>query len=208
MKKKFGWIILAVLIVVLIAGASVLYRQYSDEVEHESFVAEEEAQAETQAETSSEKETTEESAKEELVSAPDFKVYDAEGNAVNLSDFFGKPIVLNFWASWCGPCQMEMPEFHEAYLTYGEEVQFLMVNMTSGRETLETAVKFLEDNGYTFPVYYDTEYSAAVAYGVNSLPSTYFIDKEGHAIARVQRAIDGDTLLYGMKMINEHLGEN
>ena len=209
MKKKFGWIIVAVLMVVLIAGASVLYRQYSDEVERESLVAEEAAQTEASTENeTSEESGAEESGAEELVLAPDFTVYDADGNAVNLSDFFGKPIVLNFWASWCGPCQMDMPAFHEAYLTYGEEVQFLMINMTSGRETLETAKSFMEDKGYTFPVYYDTEYSAAMTYGVNSLPSTYFIDKEGHAIARAQGAIDGDTLLYGMKMISEHLGDN
>ena len=57
--------------------------------------------------------------------------------------FIGKPIALNFWASWCGPCQMEMPDFHEKYLQLGEKVNFLMINMTTGRETQESAILLL-----------------------------------------------------------------
>ena len=191
MKKKIGWIILAAAMVVLIAGASVLYNKYSKEVEHQNLAAED-AKEETQ----------------ELVMAPDFTVYDADGNAVNLSDYFGKPIVLNFWASWCGPCQMEMPDFEAAYQEMGEEVQFLMVNATIGNETLESAKKFIEDNEYTFPVYFDTDADAAMTYGVNSLPSTYFIDADGHALTRAIGMIDGETLLYGIKMITGQLEEN
>ena len=140
---------------------------------------------------------------EELVMAPDFTVYDADGNAVNLSDFIGKPVVVNFWASWCGPCKMEMPDFDEKYQENGEKVHFLMVNMTDGfQETLEKAKKFVEESGYTFPVYYDTDMDAAMTYGVNSIPSTYFIDAEGHAIARAAGMIDAETLQYGIQMIS------
>ena len=68
--------------------------------------------------------------------APDFTVYDSQGTAVRLSDYRGTPVVLNFWASWCGPCQREMPDFDAVYQQLGEEVQFLMVNVTDGsRET-------------------------------------------------------------------------
>ena len=132
---------------------------------------------------------------------PDFTVYDADGNEVHLSDFFGKPIVLNFWASWCGPCKMEMPDFHEKYLELGDKVQFLMVNMTSGRETLEGAKAFINDSGYTFPVLYDTAGSAAYTYSAYTLPTTYFIDADGHGVAYAQGAIDGETLQIGLDMI-------
>ena len=63
----------------------------------------------------------------EPVPAPDFTMMNAAGETVKLSDFFGKPIVLNFWASWCGPCKSEMPHFEKCYLEYGEEVEFFEV---------------------------------------------------------------------------------
>ena len=187
--KKSGWIIILLLMVTLIAGASVLYNRYSSEVENEQLMEEEDAGEVTE---------------QELMMAPDFTVYDENGTAVKLSDFIGKPAVVNFWASWCGPCQMEMPDFDEKYQELGSEVNFLMVNMTDGsQETLETAKAFLAEAGYSFPVYFDTDMDAAMTYGVNSLPSTYFIDAEGHAIAVAQGMIDAATLQQGIDMISK-----
>ena len=138
----------------------------------------------------------------EIPLAPDFTVYDIDGKAYKLSDFRGKPVVLNFWASWCGPCKMEMPDFNTSYGQLGEEIHFLMVNMTDGsQETRESASSFIAGTGYTFPVYYDTDYEAAIAYSVYSLPTTYFIDAEGYAVAQATGAIDAETLQRGIDMI-------
>ncbi|MBR5598284.1 MAG: TlpA family protein disulfide reductase [Lachnospiraceae bacterium] len=140
-----------------------------------------------------------------LFQAPDFTVYDLEGNEVHLKDFFGKPIIVNFWASWCGPCKMEMPDFHTAYLDYKDEITFLMVNMTDGsRETVEIASSFINNSDYTFPVYFDTAYNAAITYSVSSLPTTYFLNEKGELIAHAKGAIDANTLQKGIDMIYQN----
>ena len=133
---------------------------------------------------------------------------DANGSPVLLSQFFGKPIVLNFWASWCGPCQMEMPDFNEKYAEIGEDVHFLMVNMTDGaRESVDSASAFIAKNGYSFPVYFDTTGEAAMNYGAYSLPTSFFIDARGHVIAQATGAIDAETLQMGIDMIYAPSGQ-
>ena len=134
--------------------------------------------------------------------APDFTVLDGNGKEVQLSDFRGKPVVVNFWATWCGYCVQELPAFEEVYQELGDEIHFLMVNATdNSRETVEVAQTFMEDAGYTFPVYYDTQHSAVGTYGAYSLPMTFFFDAEGHVIAQATGAIDKDTLMQGIGMI-------
>ncbi len=114
------------------------------------------------------------------VKATDFTVIDKDGKKVKLSDFFGKPIVVNFWATWCGPCKSEFPAFDNMYKEYGDKVEFLMVNLTDGyRDTVDSVKNFISESGYSFPVYFDTEYSAANAYTVGSIPMSLFINSDG-----------------------------
>ena len=177
--KKWTWMLIAVVMVGLIGGASVLYDQLSADFAPAQSVTE---------------------AAVEL--APDFTVTDGEGNEVKLSDFFGKPIVLNFWASWCGPCQYEMPDFEKAYQQYGEEVQFLMVNLTDGySETVNSAKTFLSGTGYTFPAYFDTLSDASKTYQVYSIPCTYFLDTNGSVVSRTVGMISADALQQGIDLI-------
>ena len=131
----------------------------------------------------------------EPVLAPDFTVYDAEGNEVRLSDFAGKPVVLNFWASWCGPCKSELPAFENVWQEFGGDIEFLMVNLTDGvSETVDGVSKFVSKNGFTFPVYFDTAQNAAYTYGVTSIPATALVNADGEIVAAQVGAVSEDSL--------------
>ena len=200
-NNKTVWIMILVF-VLLIGGAYVLYNQLGSRMDMPQL-ATQSGQAQDEA-GDNQAEAGESEDKAESALAPDFTVYDLNGNPVKLSDYRGKPVVLNLWSSRCGPCQMEMPDFQEAYEDLGEEIHFLMVNVTDGSwDTVDSASAFIAENNYTFPVFYDTDISAASAYGVSSLPTTYFIDAEGNGVAYGMGAMDMDTLMSGIEMILE-----
>ncbi len=192
MEKTLKLLIMVVLFIGLIVGALLLYTLLGDQVDPQLLATEPvQTQPSDPASTTDPKD-----------SAPDFQVVDRNGTTYRLSDFRGKPVVLNFWASWCGPCKSEMPDFQETYEKYGDSIHFLLINLTDGApETVESASAFIDKAGYTFPVYYDTSISAAMAYGVSSIPVTYFIDEEGCLVAYGRGALDAATLQKGIDMI-------
>lgn len=203
MNKAIYWIIAIVLCVGLFVGAFYLYNNLKDNYQPANdLVVVNPTTVPTSQPTSetTNAEPTEESTAPAVQTTPDFTVLDAEGRQVKLSDYFGKPIVLNFWASWCPPCKSEMPHFEAAYLK-NPDVQFLMVNMTSG-DDMDNAKAFIAENGYTFPVFFDTTGEAGYVYQATSLPMTLFIDETGVLITYGIGALSAETLDKGISMIN------
>ena len=200
MKKKTLLITLVILIVVL-GVAATLYPKLSSLMEPQQLATTPTTTTEATAPaTEAAEETTEptEAAEPETIPAPDFTVLDWDGNEVKLSDYIGKPIVLNFWAHWCGPCQMEMPEFNAKWEELGGEVTFLMVHEGAAVEDGKDKVT---EGGYTFPVVFDTDSSAGALYGITAFPTTFFIDKDGNLQAYYMGAMDANLLQQGIELI-------
>lgn len=135
--------------------------------------------------TNDETEAVSESVQEEPVTikevlegdlAPDFTVQTADGSTFVLSEQKGKVVLLNFWATWCGPCVREMPAFEKLHQEYGEEVAILAVNCMEDKDTVD---QFISDNGYTFPIAYDVEGEACIKYPSDGIPYTLVIGKDG-----------------------------
>lgn len=199
MNSKKSLVILCVVLLVLLCGAGALYNFLGNKVERESLVVQTGMLTAT---PMPEADSSDQSEEETDYLAPDFTVVDADGREYKLSDFRGKPVILNFWASWCGPCKSEMPDFEEVYLEYKDKLHFLIVNLTDGyQETMESAQKLITEKGYTFPVYFDTKLEAANVYYVYSIPQTFFIDKDGNLVAYAQSAISKEILYQGIDMI-------
>lgn len=219
MKKKLFLAIGLLAFIMLMAGATMLYNRLSENAAPGNLMTGSGTTAKPEPETATEpvtesapatevdteKNTETEPATEstpDLYPAPDFTVYDAEDTPVSLSDFAGKPVIVNFWASWCPPCKSEMPDFQDAFEEYGDQIHFMMVNLTDGsQETVESASEYIKGQGYTFPVFYDTKMSAAMAYGTSSIPASYFVDANGNLAAYAVGMIDRAALDAGIDMI-------
>lgn len=140
-----------------------------------------------------------EEAKEEKIKALDFNLYDQYGKEHRLSDYKGKTIFLNFWATWCPPCREEMPYIEDLYKEYNknnDEVVILGVASPNlGREgNQEHIKKFLEKENHTFPILFDEGGSLVYQYGINAFPSTFIIDKEGYITQYVPGGMNKETM--------------
>jgi len=111
--------------------------------------------------------------------APDFQLRGLDGQTVSLDDLQGKPVMVNFWATWCGPCRMEMPFIQEVYQDSEWLKTGLVILAVNLKESASAAGEFMEDNGLTFPVLLDIDGEVARMYNISAIPTTYFIDKNG-----------------------------
>lgn len=145
-----------------------------------------------------------------LERVPDLVFRNREDNPVQLSDFSGKILILNFWASWCPPCTEEMPEFEAFYREHMDnpDVELISVNLTYGRETRADAERFISESGLAFPVYFDETGETFEPFGLTSIPQTVFIGPEGQAGYIIHERTDQHELNYHLTAMYELLGLN
>ena len=154
---------------------------------------------EADADTGTEESPQAEESAAETVPAPDFTLLDQYGNGHTLSDYKGKTVFLNFWATWCPPCRAEMPEIQEIYEEYGENnSDVIILGIASpevGQESsAEDIAAFLSENNYTYPVVMDTDGIMSYYYGISAYPTTFMIDKDGNVYGYVPGQITKDIM--------------
>ena len=153
-------------------------------------------------ETSQPSQTAEASSADErpILPAVDFSLKDQYGNTHTLSDYKGKTIFLNFWATWCPPCRAEMPDIQKLYENYSQEgddalIVLGVVAPELGQETtIEGITDFLEENKFTYPVLMDTEMELFQAYGISSYPTTFMIDRDGNVYGYISGQLDENIM--------------
>ena len=141
----------------------------------------------------------EESGEIPVIPAPDFTLTDQYGQTHTLSDYQGKTVFLNFWATWCGPCKMEMPDIQALYEDWDENAGELVVLGVAGPNigqegSAEDITAFLEENGYTYPVVMDETGTLFYQYGISAYPTTFMIDTEGNVFGYVQGAVSREVM--------------
>lgn len=133
------------------------------------------------------------------IPAIDFTLVDQYGNTHTISEYKGKVIFLNFWATWCPPCRMEMPDIEAIYEEYeknsGDVIILGVAAPNLGKEGSEEHIKnFLKDNGYTYPVVFDQTGDILGQYSIQAFPTTFVIDKDGNLVSYVPGAVDKEFM--------------
>jgi len=116
--------------------------------------------------------------------APDFTFPDSNGESVSLSQFRGKIVFLNIWATWCGPCRVEMPAMEKLYQKFKNE-DFVILAVSIDRQGKSIAMPFVKELGITFPILFSPDSAILDIYMVNALPTSYIIDKKGNIVTHV-----------------------
>ena len=124
--------------------------------------------------------------------APNFLLKDSEGFNVTLDQFRGKVVLLNFWATWCGPCKVEMPAMERLYRSFSRKVFEILAVSTDAQGAAITR-PFQQEVGFTFPVLHDSDFRIGLRYGARQLPMTFLIDKKGIIRKRIPGARDWST---------------
>ena len=124
--------------------------------------------------------------------APNFQLRDLAGNTVSLSQLRGKVVLLNFWATWCGPCRVEMPAMEQLYRTFPRR-EFEILAVSTDPQGIVVTGPFQKETGVTFPILHDSEYRVGLTYGARTLPMTFMVDRQGVIRQKIFGARDWDS---------------
>ena len=187
-NKRYGVIVAAIALVVVLVLAFVGYRVLAPKQAETQSVAQSSQSADVSQQTQgqTQDQSQQQSQKEPLKLADyDATVYTADGQPKKMTEIAaGKPLVINFWATWCPYCVQEMPDFQGIFHDYGDRISFAFVDSTDGRrETKEAAQTWLAENGLDdLPAYYDTDLDATATFGASSLPATVIVSADGNIL--------------------------
>lgn len=131
--------------------------------------------------------------------APDFKLETLDGEEIRLSDFLGERVVLNFWATWCGPCKDEMPDIQR--LSEDRDVTVLAVNLTYSEDSIETVSEFTDEYGLEFPILLDEHSSVSQLFRIQPIPTTYMLDSNGKIQYKAFGAMDYEWMAQELEKI-------
>ncbi|MCR4756532.1 MAG: redoxin domain-containing protein [Butyrivibrio sp.] len=210
-SAKIGGILMILMGILMFTGKLNSISSYLSQFNGPSIETQAEKQAETQTEdieiqedkeiVDTEKEATQpEDKNKDLVPAPDFTLTDQYGNEHTLSDYKGKIVFLNFWATWCPPCRAEMPDIQKLYEEYSaledSDVEILAVAFPNygDEKDVEGVKAFLDQNGYTYPVLMDEGASLILPYYITAYPTTFIIDKEGYVLGYIPGSMTKDIM--------------
>lgn len=124
--------------------------------------------------------------------APNFTLRDLSGNVMSLSQLRGKVVLLNFWATWCGPCRVEMPAMEQLYRTLSRR-EFEILAVSTDSQGAAVTRPFQREMGFTFPILHDSEYRVGLTYGARSIPLTFMVDRRGIVRQKIFGARDWDS---------------
>lgn len=182
MRKN--WIAIIVVLILVVGGIYQSFRDYSEKSKQQRTMAETNIGI------------------KKGNQAPDFELSNLNEKPLKLSDFRGKKVILNFWATWCPPCRVEMPQMKKFYKDYNKDVVLLAINLTETEKNQNDVRAFVEDSGLTFPVVMDIEGDVSNTYKIIAYPTSYIIDSQGIIQEVFQGAINYDMMKKAISKIN------
>ncbi|MEW9501149.1 TlpA family protein disulfide reductase [Jeotgalibacillus marinus] len=194
-KRILALILVVGLIITLIVNV------VNDKQERQEELARQQEYAVMPSDNSSAQVVTSGGALKEGQAAPDFQTTTLDGSIVSLSDYRGKKIILNLWATWCGPCIEEMPHIQEYYEEEADKdnVEVLAVNLTNMDNGIDRVESFVEDYGLTFPILMDESGQLGDQFQAIAIPTTYILDEDGLITKKLMGPMDREMISSMMK---------